>query len=230
MDSYLDRVNPNLLITLHYVGKLAWLGLAAVFGLVGYNLYALGIAQTGSADVGVPGILSLTLKDAGPGLIVMVFALVCTVIGTIRSKVVLKPGEISFSAPLNPDRISPPPAIHSIRECKLFTHLAAYLAKGPSAFVVLNSLHQVDIESFGWSVVPENVREVTLREIARRAALTDDEGSALTLSISAEGWRIRCDPISLDGKVVSWVVSVEPSNAARQREIASADTRPLMST
>jgi hypothetical protein len=228
MDTYLDRVNPNLLITLHYVGKLFWLGLAAVFGVIGYDLYALGLSQSGSAEVGVPGILSFTLKDAGPGLIVMVFALTSTVIGTIRSKVVLKPGEISFSAPPSKGTIDDPTAFHCIRECRLSSDLVAYLANGRrEAFAVLNSLHQVDIESFGWTAIPDNIKEQLLRDASQWMSCYKQGDCEPTSKMSLGEWTVQRSLILVEAR--TWcVLNVTTSDPAHQRQIVSADTEPVI--
>lgn len=60
MSSHLDRVNLNLVIVLHFVSKAMWLGLAGLFGLIGYKLYALGITQVGDTEFGIPGVLTFT--------------------------------------------------------------------------------------------------------------------------------------------------------------------------
>jgi len=98
-DNYMQRVNPNLLIVLHYTGKALWLLLAAVFGVIGYRLYALGIEDVGGADAALPLGISFTLQDAGPGLVVMVIALLCSLVGAVKSKVELTPEAIRVMAP-----------------------------------------------------------------------------------------------------------------------------------
>jgi hypothetical protein len=44
-------INLNLVIVLHYISKTLWLGLAAFFGVIGFNLYAIGIEQKGPAVI-----------------------------------------------------------------------------------------------------------------------------------------------------------------------------------
>jgi hypothetical protein len=102
-DNYMQRVNPNLIITLHYSSKALWLVLAAVFGLVGYKLYALGVQSVGDAKANLLGI-SFTLNNAGPGLVVMVMALLCSLIGAVKSKVELTPEAIRLTAPREDQR------------------------------------------------------------------------------------------------------------------------------
>jgi hypothetical protein len=99
VENYMQKINPNLIIVLHYVGKILWLVLAAIFGLIGYSLYALGIRSGGSATATLPLGLSFKLDNAGPGLIVMVVALMCSLVGAVKSKVRLTPEAISITAP-----------------------------------------------------------------------------------------------------------------------------------
>jgi hypothetical protein len=94
--NYMQRVNPNLIITLHYAGKALWLVLAAMFGVIGYQLYALGIKAVGNAEATLPLGISFTLRDAGPGLIVMVMALLCSLVGAVKAKVRLTPEAIDL--------------------------------------------------------------------------------------------------------------------------------------
>src|SRR5271157_3577131 len=89
--NYMQRVNPNLIIALHYAGKALWLVLAAVFGICGYQLYALGVKAVGNADATLPLGISFSLHNAGPGLIVMVIALLCSLVGAVKAKVELTP-------------------------------------------------------------------------------------------------------------------------------------------
>ncbi|HEX3105208.1 MAG TPA: hypothetical protein VHQ22_12225 [Terriglobales bacterium] len=97
-DNYMQRVNPNLIIAMHYSGKALWLVLAAVFGLIGYKLYALGVQSPGNARASLPLGISFTLDNAGPGLVVMVMALLCSLIGAVKSKVELSPESIRLMA------------------------------------------------------------------------------------------------------------------------------------
>ena len=131
-DNYMQRVNPNLIIGLHYASKALWLLLAASFGVIGYQLYALGVQSVGNARVNLLGI-SFTLDNAGPGLVVMVMALSCSLIGAVRSKVELTPEAIRIMAaredrrrgsadddhdsdPGVGDRISAPETVLGLRE------------------------------------------------------------------------------------------------------------------
>jgi hypothetical protein len=95
----MQRVNPNLIIALHYVGKALWIVLAAVFGFIGYKLYALGVQSVGNAQATLPLGISFTLDNAGPGLVVMIMALLCALIGAVKSKVELTPEAIRLMAP-----------------------------------------------------------------------------------------------------------------------------------
>lgn len=105
--NYLHRVNPNLIVVLHYAGKALWLVLAAVFGIVGFKLYAIGVQATGDATASLPLGISLSLKGAGPGLVVMVIALLCSLVGAVKARVELTPEAIRLMAPApEPDRRS----------------------------------------------------------------------------------------------------------------------------
>jgi len=104
-DNYMQRVSPNLIVLLHYAGKALWLVLAAVFGLIGFQLYAIGIQATGNATASLPFGISLSLQSAGPGLVVMVIALLCSLVGAVKAKVELTPEAIRLMAPApEPDR------------------------------------------------------------------------------------------------------------------------------
>jgi hypothetical protein len=165
---------PNLLFVLHYVSKALWLVLAGIFGIIGYQLYAMGIAQPGTAVVKFPW-MNFTLKDAGPGLVVMVFALGCSLVGAVRSKVRFRgPGpkgkgkvDIEFSTPGSGDSDTKQfesTGSGSVRECKLFRDLLKYLEMGSGAYVGLDSQGQIDLESVGWSVVPLDIRQQAVTE------------------------------------------------------------------
>jgi len=98
-ENYMQRVNPNLIIALHYAGKALWIVLAAVFGFIGYKLYALGVQSVGNAGATLPLGISFTLDNAGPGLVVMIMALLCSLVGAVKSKVELTPEAIRLMAP-----------------------------------------------------------------------------------------------------------------------------------
>jgi hypothetical protein len=53
-ENYIQRANPNLIISLHYLSKALWLLLAATFGVIGYNLYKLGVQSVGGAKANFP--------------------------------------------------------------------------------------------------------------------------------------------------------------------------------
>jgi len=97
--NYMQRVNPNLIVLLHYAGKALWLVLAAVFGIVGFKLYAIGVQAVGDATATLPFGISVSLQGAGPGLVVMVVALFCSLVGAVKAKVELTPEAIRLMAP-----------------------------------------------------------------------------------------------------------------------------------
>lgn len=97
--SYMERVSPNLIVLMHYGGKALWLMLAAFFGLIGFYLYEMGVQATGDATAELPLGISFSLQGAGPGLVVMVIALLCSLVGAIKAKVELTPEAIRLMAP-----------------------------------------------------------------------------------------------------------------------------------
>jgi hypothetical protein len=118
-----------------------WVLLAAFFGLIGFALYALGIDHPGDDQIRLLGI-SFTLKDAGPGLVVMIMGLACAVVGATRAKVVITPRSVTFSAPeKSPEKSTIPETVVGVssRECKVFDQLLDYLAEERGAFAILNS-------------------------------------------------------------------------------------------
>jgi hypothetical protein len=243
--SYLDRLNPNLVVILHYLSKVSWLVLAALFGLVGYKLYAIGIQTTGSTTVNLLGI-SFSLKNAGPGLTVMMFALACSVIGSIRSKIEFLPTKVTISAPQKTDP-SPEPARELatqevLRECKLFGQLLHYLAEGSPAFVILNSLGRIDLESVSWSAIPEDVQK---NAVLNAANWMSSDKTLSSWSGSIGEWNVRrtlvVSPAQREnpGKTSSkarlrlCVVSLDPrpstvTAATYLKSIIMEDTRPLV--
>jgi hypothetical protein len=105
--NYMQKVNPNLIVLLHYAGKVFWLVLAAVFGVIGFKLYAIGVQTMGDATMALPLGISFSLHNAGPGLVVMVIALLCSLVGAVMSKVELTPEAIRIMVPPpTPDRRS----------------------------------------------------------------------------------------------------------------------------
>lgn len=98
--SYIERINPNLVVFLHFLGKTLWLLLAAFFGYIGLKLYSIGITTTGNAKASIFGV-EMTLNNAGPGLVVMVIALLCALVGAIRAKVVMSRDSIHLAHPAN---------------------------------------------------------------------------------------------------------------------------------
>ena len=98
--NYMQRVNPNLIVLLHYAGKALWLVLAAVFGIVGFKLYAIGVQSVGDATATLPLGISFSMQGAGPGLVVMVVALLCSLVGAVKAKVELTPEAIRLMAPV----------------------------------------------------------------------------------------------------------------------------------
>ena len=98
----IDRTDPNLAIILHFCGKALWILLAAFFGYVGLRLYSIGITDSANASANVFGV-EVNLENAGPGLIVMVMALVSSVVGVVRSKLEITEGGITVvAAPVEP--------------------------------------------------------------------------------------------------------------------------------
>lgn len=224
MNSYMDRTNPNLVIVLHFISKTLWLGLAALFGLVGYKLYALGVQQTGDMEFGIPGVLSFKASAAGPGLVVMIFALACALTGVIRAKVEIGPDIITMRAP------PPGPAKKidhtlSASECKLFSSLLHYLTEEPGAFALLNSSAEVDIESMAWSAVPQDLRE---QAIGAGSKLVSSAGRPNQWSGVIQGWKLRCKTIAIIEPEQTWcVISAAPSEAESQVRVAREDARPI---
>lgn len=96
--NYIERTNPNLVVLLHFLSKSLWLFLAAFFGYVGMKLYLIGVTASGNAKATFFGV-EMTLENAGPGLVVMVVALLCSLVGAIRAKVVLSRDSIVLAAP-----------------------------------------------------------------------------------------------------------------------------------
>src|SRR5712691_7492936 len=87
------------------------------------------------------------------------------------------------------------------RECKLFSSLLRDLVQGPSAFALLNSSAQVDIESMAWNTVPENVKNGAIRigaELIRSAGRVRDEALL--------GWTLQFKLIQIVDPKRTWCV------------------------
>lgn len=228
--SYLDNLDPNLAVKWHYAVKAMWIVLAAIFGLIGYNLYALGISELGSAQGKMLGI-SFTLKDAGPGLIVMIFALVSAVAGVMRSKLILKKsGAEMLSATASRPKLDQSmgdqsKSDQSSTRFRLFRDFIRRLAREPSAYAILNSEGVVDIESMAWSEVPPSVREAAAR-LTLKLISSDKIQDARNLVVDSCTLHICIITVNS----ARWgMVSVEPAlhDGELQSKIAREETRPL---
>jgi hypothetical protein len=109
------------------------------------------------------------------------------------------------------------------RECKLFSSLLRELAQGPSAFTLLNSSAQVDIESMAWNIVPENVRDRAIRvgeKLIRQAGNRQDE--------NIQGWTLQFKLIKIVDPDGTWcVISANTDNSDFQAQLAREDVRPI---
>jgi hypothetical protein len=219
--SILDRVNPNMAIVLTFVSRTLWIALAVFFGVIGFNLYTLGVVQTGSTDAHVLWI-SFSLKDAGPGLIVMVFALACSVVGAVRTRIKITPATITLSKATLPDPIEE--TFRSARECKLFGKLLEHLARGPIAFAVLNSKGHVDIESLGWSAVPIDIRAQAVSGASKW--MSSHKADQRTGAIA--GWSVLRTAFAFGNGVAGCVVALNPRDVIQLSHIGREDTTPLL--
>jgi hypothetical protein len=161
--------------------------------------------------------------DAGPGLIVMVVALACALIGAIKARVNLTvptqdgPVEVAVSTGGTLEvREVRGETKKSSRECKLFPDLLVYLGRS-SVFCLLNSNGGVDVESLSWSVVPEAIRVQAVRGAA---------GSRLSGSIGE--WNVTYKRFDLDEPLgpILCVVSFTAWPSSHIEAIAGAATRP----
>jgi hypothetical protein len=212
MTSVVDRVDPNLTIERSYRLRVMWIALAAFFGLIGFALYAMGIHDLGGAKFKLPQ-LSLALDNAGPGLVVMVAALGCAVVGAIRTKV----------------KITPPPegsviVTSSSRECKLFSDLCEYLATAPRAFVILDDKGGADIESMGWTEVPGDVQARAL-EIARGLI---QRGKPDPWEGTIENWRVEAKFIGKIEGPLWCLLTVKTQDPEYAVKIVHEDCRLLL--
>jgi len=225
-DNYLERTNPNLVVILHFLGKSLWILLACVFACVGYKLYAIGITAVGQAEIGAPGILSVSLKNAGPGLVVMIAALACAVVGAVRSRVELTKERVVLLGAAD-NCPEPSDGLAELGDFKLFKDIARdYVAHASCAFIVMNSGGNIDFASAGWSVVPEELRSAILNTGTQWLARS---GSAMEWSGSMREWKVVRKKILLPGSEhsVRCAVFVAPSTMVDQRNIAVEETRAI---
>jgi hypothetical protein len=222
-NTYLDRLNPNLLVCLHYASRTMWLVLAGLFGLIGYQLYALGISDHGDATGSFLG-LKFSLHDAGPGLVVMIFALVCSVIGAIRTKLELGPDIVKALAPPpeHRDQTAEERPITG-RECKLSHDMLELLMKTKGAFAMLNSNGEVDIESVGWATISPEIRRPAVMQLAKQ------------IKLGKHGpWSGKYGDCTMSGRAISadqktWcIVELNPTASDAIRQIAQEETRPII--
>lgn len=225
MSSHLDRVNPNLIVILHYLTKTLWLVLAGVFGLIGYKLYALGVQQTGGAGANLFKLVSFNLTNAGPGLIVMVFALACALVGAARSRVRFGPhGALELRAP---HAFIPDDAWRQKQQFKIFHSFSCHIAKNDvNTFALLSSDGEIQLESISWSAVPENVRRSAIAIPREWSAKADPPHRDWTGSIGK--WKVRVGTIIIPASDERWyLVSVNTQDPNYQRAISHLETAPL---
>src|SRR6266446_9242361 len=109
------------------------------------------------------------------------------------------------------------------RECKLFSSLLQDLAQGPSAFALLNSSAQIDIESMAWNVVPENVKDKAIGIGAQLIHGTDNNRNAIIL-----GWNVQFKLIRIVEPKRTWcVISADTNDPSSQQKIAQENVRPI---
>lgn len=225
-DNYLDRINPNLVVSLHFLGKSLWIFLACVFAWVGFKLYAIGITAVGDAEIGAPGILSMSLKNAGPGLVVMVVALACAVIGAVRARVELTKDRVVLLGADNSSERSD--SLADLGGFNLFKDIARdYVAHVGCAFVVLNSGGHIDIASAGWRAVPEELREAIVNTGTQWMARTRD----MEWVGSIQEWQVMRKKIliPLENSVHCAIFVTPPAEEYRQK-IAVEETRAIYIT
>jgi hypothetical protein len=211
--------NPNLIVVLHYVSKTLWLVLAGVFGLIGYKLYALGVQQAGEAGAKFIGLLDFKLTNAGPGLVVMVFALACAFAGAARSKVSFKSDkgggvDLSLCGSITP-------AGGESGDFKIDSSLLRRLTeRGDGAFVVVDAGGHVGLQSRAWGAIPDDVRRAVLSGM-------QDKEHAKAGSRSEGAWTIRWNPI-VAGDERWLLISAATADPQYQRALAQADTMAIM--
>jgi hypothetical protein len=109
------------------------------------------------------------------------------------------------------------------RECKLFSSLLQYLAQGTSAFALLNSSAQIDIESMAWNIVPENVKDEAIRIGAQLIRGADNNRNAPIL-----GWNMQFKLIRIVDPKRTWsVISADTDDPSFQQKIAQENVLPI---
>lgn len=159
----IDKIDPNLWAELNYRSKRNWIILAAIFGVIGLILYLFGISEKSGASGEFVGNLKFSLDNAGPGLIVMLFALACSLVGASRSKIEFTREKATFSARAETDK----PSSSIFQEAST---RSAYLpveafnrsnwnGRSNRIFAVFNSEKKLVLQSVGWEkAVPEDIK------------------------------------------------------------------------
>src|SRR5262245_1253166 len=99
--------------------------------------------------------------------------------------------------------------------CKLFSTLLHHLLDShSSAYVVLDRSGKVDLESFGWSVVPSEIQDRAVREALEWMVTTQiARGYRGTIA----DWDVQRNVIKLVGQKEIWcILAVTPHDIAYQ--------------
>jgi len=111
----------------------------------------------------------------------------------------------------------------SQRECKLFSPLLQHLAKGSSAFAILNSSAQVDIESMAWSAVPDDVRQMAV-DIGSKLIAAGASGSRKETIL---GWTAHFSMIVVVPTFRWCAITAATDDPELAQPLATEDTRPI---
>ncbi|TYL90842.1 hypothetical protein FXB40_29880 [Bradyrhizobium rifense] len=107
-------------------------------------------------------------------------------------------------------------------ECKLFSSLLHDLVES-SAFALLNSSAQVDIESIGWDVVPAGVKNQALGMGANLM-----NGISQVRAATVGGWDIQCNLIQIVSPGKTWcVILAKTFDPISLQKIAREDAGPI---
>ena len=224
-DNYLNRLNPNLVVILHFLGKLLWIGLACLFALVGYNLYKIGLDVSGNAEIDVTNLFSISLENAGPGLIVMVFALACSVVGVTRSKVTLKLDEVELQSA---QTITPNEENEITKsEIKIFANLAKdYADREYCAFAVINDQGSIVLESVGWNTIHSDIRKKIINSYLAKRKSVDSAPEDYKSTI--EEWIVIWKPIILNSNTdINCAIFATPQVDKLKRDILRKEVGPI---
>jgi len=108
-------------------------------------------------------------------------------------------------------------------ECKFFSDLMFYFGGKSATFAMLNSRHEVDVESMGWNSIPEKIRNQAVQKAGTLKR-------ALPVTVEYEGWAFELVAITIEPDT-DWCLLILKRAAGTDEDktaIAREEARPIL--